>query len=432
MASAVASPSLFYPPNNPNNSPTAPKSGILLNPYPPARSPPMNQAQSLPLPSSESPAFRHSAPNSPYITLNAKNVPLSRPGSRSSSASRGDGPDDGAGAPQGGGGHSRANSMRIRFAPLPDIRKMEEADYVDSPLVTTHSAISAPDDRLDASPTSPGSQYSQMSATSSGSTTGTLLSFVSNTAYDPTETGSDVASLSSATKQKSKNWTKRIFRPLIKSHSFSSHGNGHQSDDGLWRTNSRDSFTSATSNEGGGHPLSRRMTTDASFPAANGGGASGPPLTRVQSAGIGPGRSRKATKMLNGRVYGSKSTATAFQNIREGEPAFVEWGHGGAGSVNNHSGGADNSKYARIQSGDKVSIGAVSGDGSEMGGDDYDDGSGVAWLRKRKQQRERERLEKEAQALQEAKDAMTKSDTEVKFLIYLPYPATGLLRYQRF
>jgi hypothetical protein len=124
--------------------------------------------------------------------------------------------------------------------------------------------------------------------------------------------------------------------------------------------------------------------------------------------------------MLNGRVYGSKSTATAFQNIREGEPAFVEWGHGGAGSVNNHSGGADNSKYARVQSGDKVSIGAVSGDGSEMGGDDYDDGSGVAWLRKRKQQRERERLEKEAQALQEAKDAMTKSDTEVKFLVYSP------------
>jgi hypothetical protein len=418
MASAVASPSLLYA--TPNNSPTTPKSGILLNPYPSARSPRMNYAQSLPLPSSDCPAFRHSAPNSPYMAVNTTNVPLPRPGSRSSSASRGgDGLDSAAGPQEGaaGGGHSRANSMRIRFAPLPDIRKMEEADYLDNTLVNTQSALFATDDTLVASPTTPASLNSHTSATSNGGTSGTSLPFLSNSADDPTESASDITSLASATKQKSKIWTKRIFKPLLKSQSLassSSNGNGHQSDDGLWRTNSRDSFTSATSNEGGGHPLTRRMTTDSSSLAAN-NGASGAPLTRIQSAGIGPARRRKNTKMLNGRVYGSKSTAAAFQNIREGEPAFVEWGHGGAGSVNSHSTGA--SKYARVQSGDKVSIGAVSG-GNEMGGDDYDDGSGVAWLRKRKQQRERERLEKEAKALEDSKDAhvatMTQtSDTDV-------------------
>jgi hypothetical protein len=221
-------------------------------------------------------------------------------------------------------------------------------------------------------------------------------------------------------KQKSKNWTKRIFKPLLKSHalaSSTSHSHnghsGHQSDDGLWRTDSRDSFASATSNEGATHPLARRMTTESSRVSSAANGASGAPLTRTQSAGMGPGRSRKNTKMLNGRVYGSKSTAAAFQNIRDGEPDFIEWGHGGAGSVNNHSGGAESSKYASVQSGNRVSIGAVSGDhpGEVAGGEDDDDGSGLAWIRKRKAQRERERVEKEAKMLEDAKNPAATTDT---------------------
>jgi len=128
--------------------------------------------------------------------------------------------------------------------------------------------------------------------------------------------------------------------------------------------------------------------------------------------------------MLNGRVYGSKRTTpiSPFQNIRDGEPTFVEWGHGGAGSVNNHSGGVEGSKYASIQSGNKVSIGAISGaDHKEMDREDYDDGSGTAWLRKRKQQRERERLEREAKDAERALSSKTttvSNDVEVSFIYH--------------
>ena len=348
------------------------------------------------------------------MQVNGRNVPLPRTDSRSSSNSGADGSLSAGGGGQNGS-HSRTNSMRIRFAPLPDPRKIEEAEYLESPLANTNLALSATDDTLLASPTTPGSQYSHMSATSatSASTTGTNNPFAysaSDDGRDTSENVSDQGGIMSATKKKSKRWSKTLFGPLLKSTSMSS-SPGHQSDDGIWRTNSRDSFQSATSNEGLG--LSRRMTTDAgSRPSSAGNGATSTPLTRVQSAGVGPTRSRKNTKMLNGRVYGARSTAAAFQNIRDEEPSFVEWGHGGAGSVNNHSGGAANSKYAGVQSGGKVSIGAVSGDATAAAADDdeEDDGSSVAWLRKRK----RERAEREAKAREEAERVAREAQVETQ------------------
>lgn len=391
---AVAPPSQF------NTYSPAPKSGILLNPYPPGWSPRTPQVHSLPLP--DSPALRSSAPNTPYMQINGRNVPLPRTESTTSSNSGADGSVSANGGGQNGN-HSRTNSMRIRFAPLPDPRKLEEAEYMDSPLANNTLTLPATDDTFLASPTTPGSQYSHVSANSatSTSTSGNPNPFAYNISDDAPENVSDqgiMSTISSATKQKSKRWSKTLFKPLFKATSMTS--SGHQSDDGMWRTNSRDSFQSATSNEGG-LGLSRRMTTEsASRPSSAGNGAAGAPLTRVQSAGMGPGRSRKNQKMLNGRVYGAKSTAAAFQNIRDEEPSFVEWGHGGAGSVKNHSGGAESSKYAGVQSGQRVSIGAISGDHApNNGGDeDEDDGSGVAWIRKRK----RERAEKEAKAREEA------------------------------
>lgn len=121
-----------------------------------------------------------------------------------------------------------------------------------------------------------------------------------------------------------------------------------------------------------------------------GSAAGGAPLARVQSANNNPRRQR----LLNGRVYGVNRAA--FKNIKDEEPDFVEWGHGGAGSVNNRH-GAGSSKYAGVQSGTKLSIGAVASPASSTAGGDEDDGTGMAWVRRRREQRERERREKEEQ-----------------------------------
>lgn len=112
------------------------------------------------------------------------------------------------------------------------------------------------------------------------------------------------------------------------------------------------------------------------------------------------------THMLNGRVYGSKRKALAnpFANVRD-EPEFVEWGYGGMGSISC----SNDSKYSVLAKGtpallahghaQKVVVGGGR-DGAArerkggvgipdlVGGDD-DDGSGMGWVRKRRQERER-------------------------------------------
>lgn len=135
-----------------------------------------------------------------------------------------------------------------------------------------------------------------------------------------------------------------------------------------------------------------------------GSAAGGAPLARVQSANNNPRRQR----LLNGRVYGVNRAA--FKNIKDEEPDFVEWGHGGAGSVNNRH-GAGSSKYAGVQSGTKLSIGAVAGPASSTAGGDEDDGTGMAWVRRRREQRERERREKEEQEQQQARQDTTTTTT---------------------
>ncbi|KIY48321.1 hypothetical protein FISHEDRAFT_73881 [Fistulina hepatica ATCC 64428] len=119
------------------------------------------------------------------------------------------------------------------------------------------------------------------------------------------------------------------------------------------------------------------------------------PAPRRPSAGI---------RMLNGRVYGRRSNPVATQNLfasaRE-ETAFVEWGYGGMGSVK--SGGND---YWRKVQGSSSFGGAACPPGGTA--DDVDDGGGMAWVRKRREARERakreqeekERLEKEKTARQ--------------------------------
>ncbi|KAG1790553.1 uncharacterized protein HD556DRAFT_1446078 [Suillus plorans] len=103
--------------------------------------------------------------------------------------------------------------------------------------------------------------------------------------------------------------------------------------------------------------------------------------------------------MLNGRIYGSKRRplTNLFANVRD-EPEFVEWGYGGMGSISCSS----DSKYSALAKGtpallsdghsQKVSDGArerKDGAGvSYLAGGDSNDGSGMEWVRRRRQRRE--------------------------------------------
>ncbi|OCF75229.1 hypothetical protein I204_04082 [Kwoniella mangroviensis CBS 8886] len=84
-------------------------------------------------------------------------------------------------------------------------------------------------------------------------------------------------------------------------------------------------------------------------------------------------------KMMNGRVYGSRRASEAAERerkIREKiEPAFVEWGQG--------------------QVAQRTTEGSSSGKGGFLG--DNDDGGGMAWVKRRREERERQKREKEEQ-----------------------------------
>ncbi|KAF9501180.1 hypothetical protein BDN71DRAFT_1439480 [Pleurotus eryngii] len=122
------------------------------------------------------------------------------------------------------------------------------------------------------------------------------------------------------------------------------------------------------------------------------------------SAPTSPARKGKGTRMLNGRVYGhrrnsSNPNGNPFANARdEADPEFVEWGYGGMGSVRNGS-GVGHGVWGRLQS-----EGTALGGGGKTDDEELDDGSGMGWVRKRREQKERkereeqERLAKEAQA----------------------------------
>ncbi|KAG2154393.1 uncharacterized protein EDB93DRAFT_1248198 [Suillus bovinus] len=133
--------------------------------------------------------------------------------------------------------------------------------------------------------------------------------------------------------------------------------------------------------------------------------------TMPQNSFLSPSRSTSPTTrpripangvhMLNGRVYGSKRQplTNLFANVRD-EPEFVEWGYGGMGSISSSS----DSKYSVLAKGSPALLShnhaQEVGDGaarerkdsvgnSDFAGGDSDDGSGMEWVRKRRQKRER-------------------------------------------
>ncbi|KAF7301680.1 hypothetical protein MIND_00733500 [Mycena indigotica] len=142
-----------------------------------------------------------------------------------------------------------------------------------------------------------------------------------------------------------------------------------------------------------------------------------PPPLNPFSNSVG---TKRGTRMLNGRVYGSRNadgTHNPFGNARDDDPEFVEWGYGGMGSVRH---GVGSSAWKSVQAGGAKTNGSstkgevyvgmgVVGDGDE----DDDDGTGMGWVRRRREAREREareREEKEKQA--QEKDQVSNAEGE--------------------
>ncbi|KDQ18577.1 hypothetical protein BOTBODRAFT_171396 [Botryobasidium botryosum FD-172 SS1] len=239
-----------------------------------------------------------------------------------------------------------ASPRKIRFAPLPDIRR----DAIDHPLLGDESASDVP---YEPSPRPESVQLPE----------------------EATDYLYKTDSRSSEKRAKKGSWsaTKKLFKPFLTLP-------GAKSMDDLFRASSRDS-TAGTD----GGPIERRMSTGmTTLGASQSQGMV--PLIRISSASS----DRRQQRMLNGRVYGaSRSQAGATKHV---EPEFVEWGYGGMGS-NKAASTAPRTAHdwGKVQSNQRVAAAP----------EDEDDGSGMGWVKRRRQQRE---AEKKAREEQEARD----------------------------
>ncbi|KAK0210279.1 hypothetical protein DFS33DRAFT_1292017 [Desarmillaria ectypa] len=158
---------------------------------------------------------------------------------------------------------------------------------------------------------------------------------------------------------------------------WSSPGSTTSADAGLWRSQSTQSYVPNQQRKGRA-PLPRK--TDGLL------------------ATIHTPNPAKGTRMLNGRVYGQKKAQrerNLFANAPDAEPEFVEWGYGGMGSVKS-SKEAGGKMWGKLQS---------------EGGND-DDGGGMAWVKKRREERERKAREEREAKEKEEKEAKEKEEKE--------------------
>ena len=129
----------------------------------------------------------------------------------------------------------------------------------------------------------------------------------------------------------------------------------------------------------------------------------------------------KGTVILNGRVYGGSKDANPFANARDEEPEFVEWGYGGMGSIKGAKSAGVSSTWDRLQGGsamaydDRSRIVGVGGVGAGIGATDVelDDGSGMAWLKRRKEERERKAREQKEKEEAEKENSESQDNTPI-------------------
>ncbi|KAF8061646.1 hypothetical protein FPV67DRAFT_290042 [Lyophyllum atratum] len=369
-------------------------------------------------------------------------------------------------------------ARRIRFAPLPDPRALDDADddYAvdDEDPMHIAAATCLPESKPCSLSSSPSSVASDHSPTSPKPTTQQLLSHPpiphapswskpkslnllrpfpfrrnkpsassasshsltptqsldSNSHGSPTPTNATPPSSFSrknfSTEEILTLGTINLFRTSSRSKGASSDNGDSSSGWGFGLTR----WSSAGSDTKSGTPLSRSQSAQAYIPSISsklklGSSKSDKAKPRpssvisTQSAPIATDHAakraslpavRKGTRMLNGRVYGGPKrnrdpNANPFANARDEDPKFVEWGYGGMGSVRGgrHAGvtgggedDKDRTRWERVQS-DSTFMGASGGEKKGVGGvvEEEDDGSGIGWVKRRKEQREREKKEKE-------------------------------------
>jgi hypothetical protein len=168
------------------------------------------------------------------------------------------------------------------------------------------------------------------------------------------------------------------------------------------RSGSRDSSSSRDdASPSWGIPLGHWASADTGSRTSS---TNGVPLARAQSATSG--RPLNTKRLLNGRIYGARKHPhhNVFDNAPDDEPEFVEWGHGGMGSV--RAGGI----WAKVQSEQKLLIGHIEERGRRGAPqspvtDDDNDGSGMGWVKKRREARERKKHEEQA-----ARESANKAD----------------------
>lgn len=256
------------------------------------------------------------------------------------------------------------SNRRITFAPLPNPRAQDDVPVI----VFDHTS-----DKLYENP--------EAANSSSGDDNPAVI-------LDPTTRSPQLGAKKPSTWSHS---TKKLLKPFYKPLQKSDASDGGAL--GLFRSSSRDSTASSvgTLNDAG-TPLARRMSTgsspfDIGRTNQDRSGLALHPVTS-ENGGVATG-----TRMLNGRVYGGSRYRTAVQKKEvEKEPEFVEWGYGGMGS--NRGSGAS-STYAKVQSSHTNAVAA----------EDDDDGSGMGWVRKRREAREREKREREEREAKEREAA---------------------------
>ncbi|KAF8479098.1 hypothetical protein DFH94DRAFT_747588 [Russula ochroleuca] len=423
MASVLSPPSLYA-----TRSPVG--GGILLNPSPyrlpsplPQSSYPSRSNQSLSSSTSSSedvntpPSSDHATP--PPSLVNSLALHYTSDGDHVLRSRRSSAPEYGS-----------LRSRRIRFAPLPDPRRavlvtergeelplpsvFDEDDPSGIPHPNLHNFhTSASAALLEDSIVSPKKLPIANGLGPSSARVHTTRACVSSPpspnraqrVVPPITSTATVTETASRTSASSARLAKRLFKPF-----------GQKSGD-PHRTSSRDSSSSREDNPPSfGIPLGHWVSADEGSRTTS---TNGEPLSRVRSAASTA--QPKPKRMLNGRVYGARKnhrSSNVFQNIADEEPAFVEWGYGGMGSVG--AGGM----WSKVQSDQKLFIGQTEGRGRrgapESGAND-DDGSGMGWVKKRREERERKKREELA-----ASEAGNKTDVgSAPTPVSAPVPVPG-------
>ena len=299
---------------------------------------------------------------------------------------------------------SAGGGPKIRFAPLPDPRKL---DGLDNDSVTSLSDNATPEaSARNPAPASPlaapldislvakrdvSASSLQKKITSMWSTKRLLKPLLSRQSSTSPDDGSPYSSLFRVPSLES-------IRSTQSAMSAFSFRRRDKSPNPRSSTSSLMTFGSSDQRE---RERAASVTSSQSLPVSGSqGSTSRRPETSPASYSLP--RSRRFPRphtMLNGRVYGRHRgalTPDPFQNQRPAhEDEFVEWGFGGLGSVPHSRATGAAADWNRVRGGRGIASVA----------DEDDDGSGMRWVKRRREQRAKEAAEKAAAEARASDDA---------------------------